>query len=135
MSVSLRAILLTAPALCLLLAPPATGESLVPRDEAPVATVRIGSEGLTPDRTRIEEGRTLRIANRTAGMARVEFHLARGTGVSCATPGEVPIEARKFVLGAGDALHCVPPRGRVEYRVQRMVGSRNRISEGEIEVR
>jgi hypothetical protein len=114
---------------------PAPAESLAPREVAPAATVRIETERLTPDRARIAEGRTLRIANRSSGMARVEFHLERGSGLPCAVAGEAPVSARKFVVDDGDALHCVPPRGTVEYRVQRVVDSRNRISEGEIEVR
>lgn len=139
---TLRAILscLVLGLLALSPAPPLGAESLAPRDESPAATVRILPAELTPDRSRLDEGRSVRIANRSSGLARLEFHVKRGTGLPCARPGEAAVLARKFVLADGEVLHCVPPRGRVEYRVQRVVrtdggGMRNRISEGEIEVR
>lgn len=127
-------------ALTALLALPAAAESLLPRDEAPAATVRILPADLTPERTQVDEGRSVRIANRTTALARIEFHVKRGTGLACARPGEAVVSARKFVLAEGESLHCTPPRGRVEYRVQRVVrlegqGLRNRVTEGAIEVR
>jgi len=129
-------------ALTLLTAPPVLGasveasaESLGPRAGSPATTVRIDPEGLSPDRASLDAGRTLRFSNESTAMARVEFRIERGTGLPCARPGEPPVSARKFVLARGAALHCLPPAGTVEYRVQRVVGSRNRITEGEIEVR
>lgn len=127
-------------ALTALLALPAAAESLVPREEAPAATVRILPADLTPERTQVDEGRRVRIANRSTALARIEFHVKRGTGLDCARPGQAVVSARKFVLAQGEALHCTPPRGRVEYRVQRVVqlegqGLRNRVTEGAIEVR
>ncbi len=147
-SFSSRSILFTLALMALLVGPvvPAAGESGDPATLASIATrtqIQILPAALEPERVEVEAARGFELTNLSTALARVEFGLRRGEGLSCATNGEAPIKARKFVVESGASLVCratADQSGRLDYEVFRNVrvesgAYRREHSEGRIELR
>ncbi len=127
-------------------AAPAAGESGDPAALASIATrtqIQILPAALQPERVEAETARGFELSNQSTALARVEFGLRRGDGLTCANNGESPIKARKFVVESGASLVCratAEQSGRLDYEVFRNVrvesgAYRQEHSEGRIELR
>lgn len=147
-SCSSRSILYTLALMALLAGPvaPAAGESGDPATLASIATrtqIQILPATLEPERVEAETARGFELANLSTALARVEFGLRRGEGLTCSTDGQAPIRARKFVVQSGASLICQTTgdqSGRLDYEVFRNVrvesgAYRRQHSEGRIELR
>jgi hypothetical protein len=144
-SCSSRTILFALASLALLTGP-AAGES---NDAATLAAlpartqIQILPTALSPERVEVESARGFELTNQSTALARVEFGLRRGEGLSCATDGESAITARKFVVRSGATLVCratSDQSGRLDYEVFRNVrvasGAHRQVhSKGRIELR
>jgi hypothetical protein len=127
-------------------AAPAAGQ---PRDLAALAPapdrtrIQIQPAALEPERIEAAAARGFELANASTALARVEFQLRRGEGLTCVTEGEAPVTARKFVVRNGASLVCDSAGerlSRLDYEVFRNVrlasgGFRQEHSKGRIELR
>ena len=103
-------------------------------------TVSITAAHVAPARAAVSAGRPFVLANDTGSIARVEFHLGRGGGLPCGSPGEPAERARRFLVEAGSELVCLAEPGRYDYTVfqnLRLASGEfvHRREEGRIEVR
>jgi hypothetical protein len=125
---------------------PATGESGDPAALASIASrtqIQILPAALEPERVEAETARGFELTNLSTALARVEFGLRRGEGLTCANNGDAPIKGRKFVVESGASLVCratAEQSGRLDYEVFRNVRAesgayRREHSEGRIELR
>ncbi len=104
---------------CLLWAAGAGAEALTRPGLLPAPTVRIGAERIAPATLDAGAGGTFVLANASTALARVEFHVRRGTRLSCLRGDGEPVVGRKFVIEDGDTLRCEAPDGRLDYAVFR----------------
>jgi hypothetical protein len=125
---------------------PAAGESGDPAALEPIPArtqIQILPTVLEPERVEARAIRGFELANGSTALARVEFQLRRGDGITCVTDGEAPVTARKFVVRSGASLVCHPEgdhSGRLDYEVFRNVrlasgAHRQEHSKGRIELR
>ena len=126
-------------------AAPAAGES---GDRAALAPppariqIQIQPAALEPERVEAAAARGFELANASTALARVEFQLPRGEGLTCVTEGEAPVRARKFVVRNGASLVCDSAGerlSRLDYEVFRTVklasgGFRKEHTKGRIEL-
>jgi len=119
-------------ALAALLVPFVAGaESSGPPPGPSTAIVRIDAAAVAPLALPVASGQRVAFRNDSPAMARVELDLARGEGVACATPGETPRKARKFVVPGGATLDCDAPAESVDWHVYRAGAPE---SEGRLEI-
>ena len=125
---------------------PAAGEPRDPAALMPIparSQIQIQPAALEPERVEAEAARGFELANESTALARVEFDLRRGEGLTCAIDGEAPVTARKFVVRSGASLVCHSAGdhlGRLDYEVFRNVRTasgayRREHSKGRIELR
>jgi len=106
---------------------PAAGEPRDPASLTPAPArpqIQIQPAALEPERVEAEAARGFELANDSTALARVEFDLRRGEGLTCTTDGEAPVTARKFVVRSGASLVCHATGdypGRLDYEVFRNV--------------
>jgi hypothetical protein len=125
---------------------PAAGEPRDPAALMPIparSQIQIQPAALEPERVEAEAARGFELVNESTALARVEFDLPGGEGLTCAIDGEAPVTARKFVVRSGASLVCHATGdypGRLDYEVFRNVrvasgAYRREHSEGRIELR
>lgn len=125
---------------------PAAGEPRDPAALTPIPArpqIQIQPAALEPERVEAEAARGFELANESTALARVEFDLRRGEGLTCGIDGDAPVTARKFVVRSGASLVCRSAGdhpGRLDYEVFRNVRSasgayRREHSKGRIELR
>ena len=141
--------ILFASSLTLLLAGPVAPAAGEPRDPAALTPfparpqIQIQPAALEPERVEAEAARGFELANESTALARVEFDLPGGEGLTCAIDGEAPVTARKFVVRSSASLVCHSAGdhlGRLDYEVFRNVrmasgAYRREHSKGRIELR